>query len=151
MRHRHDRHSSSVFSAASATPLVDMIFTLSMFYMLVAEFHAVEQVPMNLPRPQSSQAAVARIPERIVINCHTADPDGTTGASVRYSIGPNLPESLGAISDRLAAARLQSPELNVVVRADRRLRYGDVRAVMRVAARNRIEVLNVAAQVGGKD
>jgi biopolymer transport protein ExbD len=132
----------------NATPMVDVIFLLTIFFMLVAKFSSAEQVRMELPRPKDSQAKVRKMPERVVINCRLADPDDPTGRIVLYSVGPNLPESLGVISDRLAAMKRESPGLKVVVRADRRLRYADVRAVMRVIARNDIQMLNAVAHVG---
>ena len=148
MRHRQDRRSSAISMGCSATPLVDLIFTLSMFYMLVAKFSAEEQTPMLLPKPEASLASVSKVPERIVINCRLADPLDTEESPVAYSIGPNLPEPLEVISDRLAAMKAQAPGVNVVIRADRRLRYEDVRAMMRVVARNGIEMLNVVALAG---
>jgi biopolymer transport protein ExbD len=51
------------------------------------------------------------------------------------------------ISDRLAAIKLESPGIKAVIRADRRLQYADVRAVMHVVARNGIKILNVVAHV----
>ena len=40
------------------------------------------------------------------------------------------------------------PSLKVVIRADQRLRYADVRRVMRVIAQHGVEMLNVVAHVG---
>ena len=102
---------------------------------------------MQLPEPADSRAKVARLPERVVINCRLADPSDPRGGMVLYSIGPNRPEPLEVIGDRLAAMKLESPEIKVVVRADRRLYYEDVRAVMHVIAQNGIEMLNVVAHV----
>jgi biopolymer transport protein ExbD len=67
------------------------------------------------------------------------------GSPILYSIGPNPPENLGAISDHLAVIRQQVPDVKVVVRADRRIRYEHVRALMQEVARNDITALNVAA------
>ncbi len=141
-RHRPQR--SLVFNA---TPLVDVFFMLSIFYMLVTRFSSAEQVPMELPRPDRSLAEVARMPERVVINCRLADPSHPRESSALYSVGPNRPEPLGVISERLAAMKKESPDLKVIVRADRRLNYAQVRAVMRVIAGHRIEMLNVVAHV----
>ena len=131
--------------------MVDVIFMLTIFFMLVARFSSAEQVPMELPKPEASRAEVTPMPQRVVINCRPGDPDDPAGRTVRYSVGPNRPEPLGVISDRLAAMKLESPDVKVVVRADRRLRYADVRAVMHVIARNGIEILNVAAHVGEEE
>jgi biopolymer transport protein ExbD len=141
------RRGASAFSF-DFTPMIDLIFTLSIFYMLVTRFHSAEQVPMLVPKPDRSQATVEKIPERIVINCRLAEPEDATDEEVAYSIGPNRPEPLPVIADRLAALKQQSPGLKVILRADRRLNYASVRAVMRVLARENIEMLNVVAQAG---
>ena len=148
MRYRYDDRRSLGTLAFNATPMVDVFFLLTIFFMLVSRFSSAEQVPMELPKPADSQAEVARMPERVVINCRLGDPDDPAGPAVLYSIGPNRPESLGVLSDHLAAMKRAAPHLKVVVRADRRLRYADVRRVMRVIARNDVEMLNVAAHVG---
>ena len=133
--------------AFNATPMVDVFFMLAIFYMLVTRFSSAEQVPMELPRPEGSLAKVAHIPERVVINCRLADPARSSPSSALYSVGPNQPESLATISDRLAALKRQSPNLKVIIRADRRLDYASVRALMRIIAHHRIDMLNVVAHV----
>jgi biopolymer transport protein ExbD len=130
------------------TPMIDMIFTLSVFYMLVTRFHSAEQVPMLVPKPEQSEARMAKLTDRIVVNCTVPDAKEFPGRAVAYSIGPNRPEPLAEIAERLAAMKQQSPGLKVILRADRRLPYAHVRAVMQVLAHHRIEMLNVAAQVG---
>jgi biopolymer transport protein ExbD len=148
MRYRRtDRQSTGVL-AFNATPLVDVIFLLTIFFMLVSHFSSAEQVTMELPKPIGSRAEVAKMPDRVTINCRLADPDDEAGRDVLYSVGPNLPEPLSVISDRLGAMKRDVPALKVVVRADRRLRYVDVRRVMRVIAQHHIEMLNVVAHVG---
>jgi biopolymer transport protein ExbD len=133
--------------AFNATPLVDMIFTLSIFFMLVTRFSSAEQVPMQLPSPKQSQAEVVKLPSRIIINCRPADPTNPRSGAVLFSIGPNRPETLDVIADRLAALKRQSSGVQVVLRADKRLSYGEIRAVMHVIAANDIDVLNVVAHV----
>ncbi len=147
MRHarRHEKTSGTL--SFNATPMVDVIFMLTIFFMLVTRFSSAEQIPMELPEPNDSRATVPSFPERIVINCRLAGVTDPPDGAVLYSIGPNRPETLGAISDRLAAIKLASPNTKVIIRADRRLRYAEVRAVMRLIARHGIEMLNVVAHV----
>ena len=147
MRYTHDHRRASEGFGINLTPMVDVIFMLTIFFMLVSRFSSAEQLPMQLPEPHDSQAKVTKLPQRAVINCQLAPPADAAGRPVLYSIGPNQPESLSMISDRLAIMKRQSPELKVVIRADRRLRYADVRRVMHAIARNDIEILNVVAHV----
>ncbi len=128
--------------------MVDVFFLLTIFFMLVSRFSSAEQIPLELPKPFDSRAEVTKLPERVIINCRLANPSNPAESEVLYSIGPNRPESLGMISDRLAGMKLASSDLHVIVRADKRLTYGHVRAVMRVIAQNGIDMLNVVAHVG---
>ena len=127
--------------------MIDVIFMLTVFFMLVSRFASAENVEMLLPHPDHSEARTIEVPDRIVINCRLADPlDPLVGAL--YSIGPNPPEPLARISQGLAYRKSARPDMKVIVRADRRLRYADVRAVMSVIARNQLEMVHVAAHVG---
>jgi len=131
----------------NATPLVDVIFLLTIFFMLVTRFSSAEQVPMQLPKPDQSTAEVVRMKDRVIINCTLVDPAAGPAAGVRYAIGPNRPVSLDVLSDRLAALKAVMPDVRVVIRADRRVSYADVRDLMRVIAANQVEILNVVAHV----
>jgi len=133
--------------AFNYTPLIDVFMLLTIFFMLVAKFTSNEQLTLLLPQPEESRAQVPRMPARVVINCRL--PDATSeSASVLYSIGPNPPEALATISEHLATFHRQTPDVKVVIRADRRVRYEHIRAVMREVARNDIDMLNVAAIAG---
>lgn len=131
----------------NATPMVDVIFTLTIFFMLVARFSTAEHVPMELPQPADSQARMIQHPRRVVINCVLSKESAPGGHGVLYSLGSHPPEPLTAITDRLIVMKRQSPNLQAVIRADRRLAYAEVRAVMRTLADVGIEILNVAARM----
>lgn len=149
-RHRlHQRRALTI--GFNATPMFDMMFTLTIFFMLVCKLSSAELVRMELPNPDKSQAKAAKLTQQVVINCRPADAGASArsdGRDVLYSIGPNAPESLASISQRLSAMKAESERVEAVIRADRRLPYSEVRAVMRVLAENGIEVLNVVAHIG---
>lgn len=151
MRYRRNHGRSSAALGFSATPLIDLIFTLSIFYMLLSRFSTDEQVAMELPAPQGSRASAVYMSDRVVINCRVGEGADSSSPTVLYSIGPNRPESLGVISDRLAALNRDAPGLKIVIRADRRIPYADVRSVMRIVAENKVDLLNVAALAGEGD
>lgn len=142
MKYRPRRQQASVGLGFNATPMVDVIFMLTIFFMLVSRLSEAELVPMKLPDPEKSRASVETVPERVIINCRPAE-DGSD--EVLYSIGPNQPESLAVMTDRMMALTQDSPDVKVIIRADRRLPYEPVRKVMRSLAEAGIEVLNVSA------
>ncbi len=149
MRYKRRREAAGPVTSFNFTPLIDVIFTLTIFYMLVTQFSSAELVPLRLPEPQDSRAVAAKIPDRVVVNCRLGDP--AEGGGVLYSLGPNIPESIAVISDRLAAMKAQQPELKLLIRADKRLAYADVRVIMRTAGELGIELLNVAAHMSEAD
>ena len=128
----------------NSTPLIDVIFTLTIFFMLVSRFASNEQVVMELPKPRDSLAEIARLPDRVVINCRVPEWADAT-ERVFYSLGPNAPEALSAIAERVGAMHAMSPALKVLIRADRRLSYAEVRPVMRLLAERGVRGVNVAA------
>jgi len=147
MRYAHDRHRAGVGMGFNATAMVDVIFMLTIFFMLVTRFSEAELIPMKLPAPDQSQASPESLPERVVINCRLDERLGGSGDDALFSIGPNQPEPLNVLSDRLASMKRASPGLKVVIRADRRLPYHAVRRAMRMVASHGIEMLNVSAHV----
>lgn len=148
MRYRRLHHGRSSGIGFNATPLVDIIFTLTIFFMLVSRFSEAENVPMDLPKPDVSQAKTVRIPERVVINCLVGPVADDPARRVLYRLGPNPPTALNVLSGQLAALKRDAPGIAAIIRADKRLAYADVRAVMRVVADQGIEMLNVVAHVG---
>ena len=146
-----DRQRAATTIGFNATPMIDVIFLLTIFFMLVSRFSSAEQIPMDLPKPANSQAKVTRMPDRVVINCRLGGPSAGPGRTVLYSIGPNKPEPLAVIADRLALLKSESPSVKAVVRADRRLHYVDVRAVMQVIAECGIEMLSVVAHIAEEE
>ncbi len=147
MRYRTSRAGTNNLAHFNATPMVDVIFMLTIFFMLVSRFSSAEQIPLEIPSPNDSQAAILKMPERVIINCQLGALGQGGRSSAVYSIGPNQPESLAVIADRLSLMKRETPNIQVVVRADRRLQYADVRALMLVIAQRKIEMLNIAAHV----
>ncbi|MFQ5490236.1 MAG: ExbD/TolR family protein [Phycisphaerae bacterium] len=128
------------------TPMIDVVFMLIIFFMLVSTFASVENLEMDLPDPDHSQAAKVKLSDRVVVNCLLATPANPAGRVI-YSVGPLRVGSLDELTAALAAAKAATPNLQVVLRADRRLPYSAVRQVMQTIARNRIEVMNIVAHV----
>jgi len=147
MRSRNKATSRKQALAFHMAPMIDVVFLLLIFFALVTRFASAENVQIELPQPENSAAKNVQLKNRAVINCRLADPS-RPDAGVLYSAGANPPESLERVSARLAAAKATVPGLKVVIRADRRLPFTAVRAVMRVVAENEIEMMNLVAHVG---
>ncbi len=142
---KHRARPSLTFNMA---PMIDVVFLLIIFFVLVSTFASAELIPMELPAPDNSQALNKKLTDRVIINIQHADPGDPEADAVAYSIGPNRPEPIDSIAERLAWHKRAVPDVKVIIRADRRVRYGDVREVMEIVAETGIEMMNIVAYMG---
>ena len=98
-----DRQSRQRRIGFNMTPMIDVVFLLIIFFMLVSNFASAENVPMELPKPFKSQAKQVKLRDRVIINGQISESGATQ--SVWYRVGPNPPESPRQISARLARAK----------------------------------------------
>lgn len=127
----------------SMTPLIDCTFLLLTFFMLTSHFASAERLELELPRPDHSQAVDRRLPEKIIINVY---PRGE-GQDLGLRLGPVDVASLEELNERLAAMGPAGSQLEVILRADKRLTYREVRPVMEVIAANNLTRLQLAAEL----
>ena len=124
------------------TPMIDVVFLLVIFFMLVSQFSSAEHVEIEVPDPYESQAAEVTIPEKVIINIQYTYED----LPPAFLIGSLNIDSLDELSRRLKRQQRESPNLEVVLRADKRVPYSYVRQVMQIIAANRIEVFHIVAK-----
>lgn len=119
-----------VKTGANLTPMIDMTFLLVVFFILVSRITSVEQVPLQLPSPFDPASNPAPEAPRLVVNVPGDDYGEATGVVYDqqiYEIDENGMDLLaGAVAARLEAV----PELQVNLRADRRVPYESVAPVM---------------------
>ncbi len=141
------------------TPLIDVVFLLIIFFMLVNNITSEETVDMLLPDLEDSLAREMGDINRIVVNI-APEPftrrgrsefplahNGTasyvkigTGASSRFEVG-----DLPGITEALERAHAANPEIEVLLRADSSLYYEAVRPIMNAIAAAGIETVNLVA------
>ena len=130
------------------TSLVDVSFLLIIFFVLISRFTSAENIKVELPQPEHSVAAVMEFPDRVVLNCRffTTGPDRQ--GTVRYLLGPIPIEDVGELRGQLQAVKQQRPDVQVILRADRRIRYQHIRQAMAAIAEAGISNMNIAAEAG---
>ncbi|MBI1826767.1 MAG: biopolymer transporter ExbD [Planctomycetes bacterium] len=126
-------------------PMVDVIFLLLLFFVIVTSFDASARIRVDVPKPDKSLAERDASAKQVVINCEVGDEASPETGEVLYRIGADPPEDLSEIVDRLKSAREINPQLSVVIRADRRLAFSQVQAVMESVASANVMLLKVAA------
>jgi biopolymer transport protein ExbD len=143
MSQRRDRRSSSAWSF-NMTPLIDVTFLLLTYFMLASHFASAEKPDMKLPRPDDSQAVEKLQDNKIIINLlYKAD-----ATEPQLMFGPMAVASMTELSERLTNLAQHNPSVEVTLRADRRLHYGDVKKVMELVAGLNLGKLQVVAELG---
>lgn len=115
---------------ANLTSMIDIIFLLVVFFVLVSRISEVEQVPLELPEPIDPAASSASEQARAVVNL-SADLDGTPrNLRLNTSEFPITPTGFLDFSGELAGLLDRNPELEVTLRADHRISYEVVSSVL---------------------
>lgn len=126
---RFDTGDDTVIPTIGMAPLVDIVLLLICFYLLVMQSIQSHHDPaVELPSVRHD-ATVEILPAELVVNL-TVDGDITVNSR------PVSVEELGDLiaSERLRTAGAGQP-LKVVVRADRRQRYGELDDILKTAQR----------------
>lgn len=140
---RRDRRGSSAWQF-NMTPLIDVTFLLLTYFMLASHFASAEKPDMKLPRPDDSQAVEKLQENKIIINLlYKAE-----AAEPVMMFGPVAVASMTELNERLANLAQHNPTVEVTLRADRRLHYGDVKKVMEMVASLNLAKLQVVAELG---
>ena len=90
-------------------PMIDVIFLLLLFFVVVTSFEASAKIAVDVPRPDESQARRGELAKQVVVNCEYENPSLPNSAGVHYRLGADPPEPLSVISSRLTAAKLAHP------------------------------------------
>ena len=126
------------------TPLIDVTFLLLTYFMLASHYASAEKPDMDVPHPDLSQAIDRKLEDKVIINLLY---EGQS-APPQLTYGPVQMASIEELSGRLDELAAHNPNVQVVLRADRRLKYGQVRQVMEVIASHRLSHLQVVAELG---
>lgn len=141
VRHLH-RHEGSL-AGINMTPMIDITFLLLTFFMLASHFASAEKIAMELPQPDRSRAEDRRFPEKIIVNVLYEGPDAAPG----LAFGAVHLDSLPALAEHLAELAAAQSQTEVILRADKRLNYGEVRQVMAVIADSGLRKLQLVAEL----
>ena len=129
------------------TGMVDIVFLLIIFFVLVSQFISADNILVELPEPDKSLAKAVELPDRVVLNCRNAGLTPEGKPRVQYLLGPISIETTAELEQRLRAVKEARPEVQVLLRADRNVTYYGVRAAIQAVAKAGIEIMNIAAEV----
>lgn len=134
----HERGPARI--GANMTPMVDVVFLLIIFFVLVAQITSSERLELELPSLAEEGLAETPRGQRLVINIA---PDGRRRfASDDYSAGAAGLTDLGAA---LRAALRREPNSEVLVRAAGAASYEQVQPVLRLCSETGVRRVHIVA------
>jgi biopolymer transport protein ExbD len=124
--------------AINLTPMIDIVFNLIIFFMVSTRFTEIER-KVDVAVPQVADAArLPDVPRSQSINVFR---DG------RITLD-NEPVTLATLADRLAAARRQREDLDVVVRGDGDASFQSVASVLAACRQAGVSEMGVSVRLG---
>ncbi|MCH2136006.1 MAG: biopolymer transporter ExbD [Phycisphaerales bacterium] len=129
------RTSRQHISVPGITPLVDVVFLLIVFFVLVSRVVDLDRVPMDLPMPDPALSAPPMERSTAVVNVVPGDDGEAAGYRLDGTTHATDQDGRNALRHALAAHLLADPTTAVVIRADRRARSGGVLPVLHLARR----------------
>ncbi len=103
------------------TPMMDIVFQLIAFFMIVSTFLTLEKVDVDLPiAKNAAQSENQQGRANLAVQA-----DGTTWFGAQ-------PMALDELGPAIIAWQKENPEGKVVIRADREAAYSSVKAVMKL-------------------
>ena len=138
------------------TPLIDVVFLLIVFFMLVNHIVAEETVKMIVPELDDPQTSDLGEFERVVVNVapqrysvldrsdHPLQFDGSS-RGVKIGLRWYEPSDTEAITDAMRQLKASNPNIEVLLRCDGALYYESIHPVMKAIAEAGIEKLHLVA------
>jgi biopolymer transport protein ExbD len=138
------------------TPLIDVVFLLIIFFMLVNNIITEQSVPMIVPQLDDPTTRELDDKGRLIVNIAPAeyayseridDPLLFDGEArfIRVGLQTFAADDLDGVTAALAEAKADQPDLEVVLRSDGALYYGVVQPVMGAITKAGIDKVNMVA------
>ena len=119
-------------TALNMTPMIDVVFLLITFFMVVSEISWQDMLEIEPPRTRASQEFKG--PEAIIV---TVTHDGA------YHLGGEQLD-IERLARVLAIERRLDPDRQMHIRADRRVPFRHIRAILRRCIHRDIRIRNIA-------
>ncbi|MEC9372267.1 MAG: biopolymer transporter ExbD [Planctomycetota bacterium] len=121
--------------AADMTPMVDVVFLLIIFFVLVSQIAGGERIDMTLPDVEQNTAQPPKT-DRLILNVAPPEHARTTGAA--YRLGPrgyaDTPRGMTALTQAIRDELERNPSTSILVRAPRDASYATVHPALRACA-----------------
>ncbi len=117
---------------ANLTPLVDVVFLLIVFFVLVAQLTNAEHFELNLPTVQNAETIEIPADGKITISVIPRHMQGQLGGAYRVGVRTfaGSEPGIAALTDLIQTLRARDVDLVAVIRAARDERYQNVHPVI---------------------
>lgn len=129
--------------APNMTPLVDVVFLLIVFFVLVAQITSAERMKLLLPLIGQAELAAPPSERRAVVNI-VPDSEPVAGAAA-FRLGTSPVDGPSALAERLREAVRIEPNLRVIIRAARDEHYERVHDAMQACRAAGVRRVHLAA------
>ena len=125
------------------TPMIDVVFLLLIFFVLIAQASRWRRAQVELPEPEPSAAKYVYSDDVLTITVICDE----QGKLVAYQAEGQMisPEQVGILADKLLDRKKANPQVEVSLRADRRADGQVVEALMAACAQAGIGHVNLVA------
>ena len=141
MRIRSLHHSRGGVSKINVTPMIDVVMVLIIFFLIVGRLASEHGAKVNLPN--SAIGKVEADLAKIVVNIALVSPGETAIVIDGISL------SLIQLEEYLTRRRLNQPDSQVLLRADKVLTYGDVDPVITLCRKVGFTSISLVTERGG--
>ena len=125
------------------TPMIDIVFLLLIFFVLIAQFSSRQRVQVQLPAPEPSAAKYIYSPDALTVTVICDD----QAKLLAYQVEGQMiaPEQIGILTRKLQQRKAANPQVEVNLRADRRADGRVIEALMGACAEVGIRHVNLVA------
>lgn len=131
------------------TPMIDVVFNLIIFFMLITQMVTIERAELELPRADEAQEEQAQDKKQLVINIFRQQTDDGKWIEISGALysWPELAQLLYEESQNSFDEAEDVSERQVLIRGDRDTPYRMVQRVMLECSKQKIYKISFAAKI----
>jgi len=129
------------------TSMMDVVFQLIIFFLLVNNMSSAELPKLEPPEPTQSKAYMLPDRKSVTINVIPQQEGATVAKSVRVGVRDILPGNYGELTELLKVEVAKNPHIEVDLRSDRSIHYTYVQPVMNAITAAGIGKINLVAHI----
>jgi len=133
------------------TPMIDVVFLLIIFFMVVSQVVSSELEVLVLPRPFKSQATEFGGQSKLTVSLSGDGLGGIERRRVGGAVVADDAELRRILMDSGRLARARGEKMPVVLRAERDIHFRYIRRVMSVIAEAQLDFVGIAAEAEPSD